>query len=1151
MPVVAVVICLLLMSTGYGAGAVNSGNRIKYGDFETAKPCGRPAGWTPLDYGWELESAGNLFFVSRDAFSGNGSAAIVLNTFENGWSATPLKNLKPDTWYCLSARAKTALDKMFGNGPTIFVFRHLPGENRMGTNPDKFFGTYAMGRAPEEWELMKLAFKTPEETGHMYAGIGLYHALGTALFDDLRVDEINEDDALQIQKDFISYNDRKDLLKSKNFVVNSSFEIVTAPHMPDGWAHGMHYAGWKRDFYESIRVVEDNPFHGERCLKIKDGSLRYCGSPTGKIDKTSVVSFYLRTDVPGSEFKVSGKTFKPGREWQRYAVELPEGSIPRFWVEAKGPLYLDAVQMESGEIPSDYAPNHRDNLLSAPLPQVPESPSVNIGMAVNAGGKIPWNKGIAAGSFRTDSGSPAKKATRAFIVKGEDALHIRFECHDRRYENMVKNIRQRDSSSLADDSVAVTVNTGFKNGQDRPFVFEVNAAGIQRDAFGVDARWDAEWQSITGKLRDGYWVEFTIPYAAFNHDFATDTWQVNLIRYSAARDDEQREISAWFNPGVFPVEFTGMQVSGFTDLAQYRVKVGGARVVLCGTGSAFRPMNLYNVAFSIGCASGNSHGTAVFSLPSGIKKEMSWQTEGGIALLSFGPFKDAEVMDIKDFTLTVLKDGRPVAVRKFWNRLRIQPVLSVGHLDRTYYTNEKTAGLRVDVNACPSLSERLEMDVSITGQMNRIFHKRYPAESSIIEIPLPADLSPGDYIVKVNLVSGNQGASIFASGETSLTKLAPSAMETKVNPITRMLVVNGKEYIQHGLSVSAATNTRENLNRRLEYLPLDIDEIAKRFTGITPLYATLDKDREYTVPVLKDLVEKFYRAGLDVTMSIPSIAKSAAFDPGDRFFDDRFDALKQYGMKEWPVIAWYQFDEAYGWWEKTAGNKESDLLDFYWQLKEFDPYRVFNTDTCHCGRVYGGLYHADWIGGSYYPISFYPPMNLVSGIRGFAMATEKTRSAVDARVVTGGFLPCFAYERGREPSAREYRAAVYLMMINGCRAANLWMYSVFSQELWDSMIPLKEELSFLSRIFSEGRDISPLVSVSNSFVDFTAWQYHGRVYLITASFTPEGVTAAFDLKLIKHSGRSVEVFENRNMKIDSGILTDIFEGFACRVYEIQ
>lgn len=1145
----AVAVAFLFFSD-FGVQGEGSADCIICGDFEKIESCGRPAGWTPLDYGWDIESAGNLFFVSRDAFAGNGAGAIVLNTFENGWSATPLTDLKPDTWYCLSARTKTMLKRLYGNGPTIFVFKHLPGKNRMGTNPDRFFGTYAMGSAPEDWALMKLAFKTPEETGHMFVGIGLYHALGGVLFDDLQIEEISAEEADVIRKEFVSYDNWDDLLKSSNLVVNSSFEIVTAPHMPDGWSNSMHYAGWKRDFYEAVRVVKDNPYHGEKCLKIRDGRLRYVGShPIKKLDAPSVVSFYLRTDVPGSEFIIFNKKFNPGENWKRYSVTLPEGQSPDFWITSKGTIYLDAVQMETGTTPGDYKPNHRDALLATPLPQAHEAPVVDIGKPVCRGGRIEWKKGIVVPSFNTVSGGPARKATRAFIVNGEDALHVRFECFGGIYEKSVKEMLRHDESPIGGDAVAVSINPGFENGQDRPFVFEVNSSGMKRDAFGVNTAWDADWHAETGRLRNGYWAELTIPYAVLNHDFASDIWQINVIRYGMEKSGWQREISAWFNPGFVMPEFTGMRVAGFEGVNEYRVSVGNPEVVFCRVGR-FYDEDLFDVNFRIGTNGAERRGKTLLSSPLGLNKETSWQTEGGTALLSFGPFTNEEIKDIKDFTLSVLIDDRTVAVRKFRQHLLPEPLLKVGPLDRNYYTNEKTAGLLVDVNVSSALAQRLQLDVSIIGKMKRFFHKRYPAESSVIKIPLP-ELTPGDYLIKTDLVEGNSGAYIFASGQAMLTKLVPSEIETKVNPITRMLVINGKEYFQHGLSVSAAANTAETFERRMEYLLLDIEAIAARFTGITPLYVTLDRDREKTVPGVKKLVEAFHRAGLDVTLGIPSISKSAAFDPGDRFFDDRFDALNQYEIKSWPVAGWYQFDEAYGWWEKNPENKESDLVDFYWKLKEFDPYRVFYTDTCHCGMIYGGLNHADWIGGSYYPISFYPPMNMVSGIRGFAMETEKTRKVVDARIVTGGYLPCFAYERGREPSPEEYRAAVYLMLINGCRAANLWMYSVFSQELWDGMLPLKEELSFLSRILSEGKNISTMISISNSSVDFSAWQYQGKTYVISASFSPEGVTAAFDLKLLGNISTAKEIYTKRGLKIDSKILSDRFEKFACRVYEIE
>ena len=113
---------------------------VENGDFEKVAHNGNPFGWIPLDYGWEVETAGNLFFVSTDAHSGKGAGAIVLNTFEKGWSAAPLTGLKPETWYEMSVWVKSNLQLLSGKGPTIFILRHLSGSTRIGNAPDTYLG---------------------------------------------------------------------------------------------------------------------------------------------------------------------------------------------------------------------------------------------------------------------------------------------------------------------------------------------------------------------------------------------------------------------------------------------------------------------------------------------------------------------------------------------------------------------------------------------------------------------------------------------------------------------------------------------------------------------------------------------------------------------------------------------------------------------------------------------------------------------------------------------------------------------------------------------------------------------------------------------------------------------------------------------------
>ena len=115
----------------------------------------------------------------------------------------------------------------------------------------------------------------------------------------------------------------------------------------------------------------------------------------------------------------------------------------------------------------------------------------------------------------------------------------------------------------------------------------------------------------------------------------------------------------------------------------------------------------------------------------------------------------------------------------------------------------------------------------------------------------------------------------------------------------------------------------------------------------------MNKERGEVLPRFKEFVEKLRQAGLDVTLGMISTGKGGHLASEPNFFKNRFDAIEEYKLRDLPVIGYKEFDEAYGWWEKTPGQHESELLDFKWKLKELDPYRLLMTDTSLCGRVYG------------------------------------------------------------------------------------------------------------------------------------------------------------------------------------------------------
>ena len=345
--------CILVFASLSVISALAGTNLIPDGGFESLSVMqGTPQGWCPLEQGMDMDSAHNYFTLCAEPRGGTAAAVIMLDTLSSGFAARMVTGLKPQTWYCLTAWMKGRLSECSGRGPTILAGRH-PASNplfRLGGYRDQVYGQYAAGQAGADWAPMKLAFKTGDDVKGVWIALGVYNAKGRVVFDDLALEEISAAEAETVNRQFkSSAPDRlpeKPLLpghaaKSRaldeaaikaqhlNLVRNGSFEAVGSPPVADCWVHGLHYAAFDKDIAVNYRVVEENPYHGRRCFRLKGSSLHFASK--GLLDQcrsSGVLSMYLRADEPEAELTVTSngrtETFKPGKEWKLFEMKLPK-----------------------------------------------------------------------------------------------------------------------------------------------------------------------------------------------------------------------------------------------------------------------------------------------------------------------------------------------------------------------------------------------------------------------------------------------------------------------------------------------------------------------------------------------------------------------------------------------------------------------------------------------------------------------------------------------------------------------------------------------------------------------------------------------------------------------------------------------------------
>ncbi len=170
----------------------------------------------------------------------------------------------------------------------------------------------------------------------------------------------------------------------KNILPNPSFEMESVAGWPDYYIpHGPPQGGGIRIGAPgaAVGLTTNQPFHGEKCLYIARsyGNLYWKTGPQLPAAQTYVFSFYARTAsadpvklwFQSDMFEGEHRQFVEisGNTWRRYHLRV---TIPARYrnhkavamlllaggdrIQASGPIFLDALQLESGLEPTEFEP---------------------------------------------------------------------------------------------------------------------------------------------------------------------------------------------------------------------------------------------------------------------------------------------------------------------------------------------------------------------------------------------------------------------------------------------------------------------------------------------------------------------------------------------------------------------------------------------------------------------------------------------------------------------------------------------------------------------------------------------------------------------------------------------------------------------------
>jgi hypothetical protein len=149
-----------------------------------------------------------------------------------------------------------------------------------------------------------------------------------------------------------------------------------------------------------------------------------------------------------------------------------------------------------------------------------------------------WEQAVPVTSFtqiEPEEGAPATERTEARILFDDVALYIGVRMDDR--HPVTSRLGRRDMP-IAGDSDWFRIVLDSNHDRHTGFVFDVNPAGVKRDAIKTvtqeDGSWDPVWEAATTVDADGWSVEIRIPFSQLRFSAEEhQTWGIQLERLIA------------------------------------------------------------------------------------------------------------------------------------------------------------------------------------------------------------------------------------------------------------------------------------------------------------------------------------------------------------------------------------------------------------------------------------------------------------------------------------------------------------------------------------------------------------------------------------------------------------------------------------------
>lgn len=403
--------------------------------------------------------------------------------------------------------------------------------------------------------------------------------------------------------------------------------------------------------------------------------------------------------------------------------------------------------------------------------------------------------------------------------------------------------------------------------------------------------------------------------------------------------------------------------------------------------------------------------------------------------------------------------------------------------------------------------------------------------SKMLRIPFQISMPEGKYILRSEIESGGKRYGTFAE----LLILPSKPNEVKVDRLTGGLIVSRRQFFPFGFYCYSPV-----------YPTLPEEEVVKGFNVISPYQKLLPataEERQAYMDRCAELGMKVHYNLLSVTGGGGVGSQIEGMTPGEK--KEILIAEINRFMDHPALLAWYIADEPNGYRLPPA-----ELEAIYNTVRAADPWHpvtvVFTAPFISAVKYSGAM---DIVMADPYPIPDLPAKTAGNVAGQLSREFEGRKPVWIVPQAFGG-----GEHWKREPTVQEIRSMTYQAIVNGARGIQYFIrhgLNVFPKSVpaWNECGRMAVEIAELTPWLLSDEEAIP-VSVDNADINVTSCLHSGVLMVMAVNTTSTPLRVNLRLKN-GYRGDAFVIFENRTVKVQSGLLSDYIQAFGSQVYMIR